>query len=73
MKVNKEKLWNILEKYDCKEYEGFCNNISRIIQGKSDSKDLLDIFIWMEKIDKVDRDIMESQVENQITELLFSI
>lgn len=73
MRVDKGKLWNILEKYDCKEYEGFCNNVSRIIQGKSDSKDLLDIFIWMEKIDKVDREIMESQVGNQITELLFSI
>lgn len=73
MKINKANLWQILEKYDSKDYDGLCNPLSRLIQGKSTSGDLLDIFTYMEKIQKEDRDIIESEIGNNITAVLFSI
>lgn len=73
MKVNKANLWQILEKYDSKDYDGLCNPLSRLIQDKSTSGDLLDIFTYMEKIQKEDRDIIESEIGNNITAVLFSI
>ena len=73
MKINKKNLWNILEKYDCKEYDTFCNSLSRIIQGNSNSGDLLDIFTCLEKIDKNDKDIIENEIGNDITTVLFCI
>jgi hypothetical protein len=73
MKINKENLWTILEKYDSKDYEILCNGLSRIIQGKSDSSDLLDIFTYMEKIQREDRDILEKEIGNDITTVLFCI
>ena len=73
MKINKQNLWNILEKYDSKEYDGLCNGLSRIIQNKSNSGDLLDVFTYMEKIEKSDRDIIEKEIGNDITSVLFMI
>lgn len=73
MKINKEKLWNILEKYDSKDYNGLCDSLSRLIQGKSNSGDLLDIFTYLEKIEKEDRNVIEDQIGNEITSVLFSI
>ena len=73
MKINKENIWTILEKYDIKDYEILCNGLSRIIQGKSDSGDLLDIFTYMEKIQREDRDILEKEIGNDITTVLFCI
>lgn len=73
MKINKKNLWNILEKYDCKEYDKLCNGLSRIIQGNSNSSDLLDIFTCLEKIDKDDKDVIESEIGNDITSVLFCI
>lgn len=73
MKIDKASLWYILEKYDSKDYDGLCNGLSRIIQGKSNSGDLLDIFTYMEKIQKEDRDIIENQIGNDLTTVLFCI
>jgi hypothetical protein len=73
MKINKENLWTVLEKYDSKDYDGFCNSLSRLIQDKYTSGDLLDIFTYMEKIQKVDREIIEKEIGNDITSVLFSI
>jgi hypothetical protein len=73
MKIDKGTLWTILEKYDSKDYDGLCNGLSRVIQGKSTSGDLLDIFTYMDKIEKVDRDAIENQIGNDITTLLFCI
>jgi hypothetical protein len=73
MKINKGNLWTILEKYDSKDYDGLCNGLSRIIQGKSTSGDLLDVFTYMEKIQKEDRDIIENEIGNDITNVLFCI
>lgn len=73
MKIDKATLWNILEKYDSKDYGGLCNGLSRIIQGKSTSGDLLDIFTYMDKIQKEDRDVIENQIGNDITTVLFCI
>jgi hypothetical protein len=73
MKINKENLWIVLEKYDSKDYDTLCNGLSRIIQGKSTSGDLLDIFTYMDKIQKEDRDILEKEIGNDITTILFCI
>lgn len=73
MKIDKAILWQILEKYDSKEYEGLCNGLSRIIQGKSTSGDLLDIFVYLEKLQKEDRDVIEGQIGNNITGVLLCI
>lgn len=73
MKIDKSSLWQILEKYDSKEYDALCNGLSRIIQGKSTSGDLLDIFTYLDKIQKEDRDIIENQIGNDITTVLFCI
>jgi hypothetical protein len=73
MKINKEKLWNILEKYDSKDYNGLCDSLSRLIQGKSNSGDLLDIFTYLEKIEREDRNVIEEQIGNEITSVLFSM
>jgi hypothetical protein len=35
MKINKENLWKVLEKYDSKEFNGLCNGLSKIIQNVS--------------------------------------
>ena len=72
MKVNKANLWNILEKYDCKEYDGLCNGLSRIIQNNPSDCDFIDIFTYLEKIEKSDRDILEKEIGNNITSVLFS-
>lgn len=73
MKINKANLWSILEKYDSKDYDGLCNPLSRLIQGKSDSSDLLDIFTYMDKLQKEDREIIEKEIGNDITNVLFCI
>jgi hypothetical protein len=73
MKINKENLWKVLEKYDSKEFNGLCNGLSKIIQNKSNSGDLLDVFTFMEKIEKSDRDIIEKEIGNDITTVLFMI
>jgi hypothetical protein len=73
MKINKGNLWNIIEKYDCKEFDTLCDGLSKIIQGKSTSGDLLDIFTCMEKMQKEDREIIEKEIGNDITNVLFCI
>ena len=73
MKIDKAILWQILEKYDSKEYEGLCNGLSRVIQGKSNSSDLLAIFVYLEKLQKEDRDVIEGQIGNNITGVLLCI
>jgi hypothetical protein len=73
MKINKGNLWTVLEKYDSKDYDVLCNSLSRVIQGKSKSGDLLDIFTYMEKLQKEDRDIIEKEIGNDITTVLFCI
>ncbi len=73
MEINKANLWKVLEKYDSKEFNGLCNGLSKIIQNKSNSGDLLDVFTFMEKIDKSDRDILEKEIGNDITTVLFMI
>ncbi len=73
MEINKANLWKVLEKYDSKEFNDLCNGLSKIIQNKSNSGDLLDVFTFMEKIDKSDRDILEKEIGNDITTVLFMI
>lgn len=73
MKINKGTLWSILEKYDTKEYENLCDGLSNIIREKQTSSDFLIIYSFYDKIDSKDRDIIEQQVGNQISNVLFCI
>ena len=73
MKIDKKTLWNILEKYDCVEYKDLCDSLSNIIKDKSTSDDLLTIYIFLEKIQREDRDSIENQIGNDITGVLFSV
>jgi hypothetical protein len=73
MKINKGTLWNILEKYDTKEYENLCDGLSNIIREKQTSSDFLIIYSFYDKIDSQDRDMIEQQVGNQISNVLFCI
>lgn len=73
MKIDKQTLWRILEKYDCVEYKDLCDSLSNIIQDKSSSTDLLTIYVSLEKIQREDRDRIEKEIGNEITGVLFSI
>ena len=73
MKINKGTLWNILEKYNTKEYENLCDGLSNIIREKQTSSDFLIIYSFYDKIDSKDRDMIEQQVGNQISNVLFCI
>lgn len=73
MKIDKQTLWKILEKYDCVEYKDLCDSLSNIIQDKSSSTDLLTIYVSLEKIQREDRDRIEKEIGNEITGVLFSI
>lgn len=73
MKINKGTLWNILEKYDTKEYENLCDGLSNIIREKQTSSDFLIIYSFYDKIESQDRDMIEQQVGNQISNVLFCI
>ena len=73
MKIDKGTLWNILEKYDTKEYENLCDGLSNIIREKQTSSDFLAIYSFYDKIDSQDRDVIEKQVGNQISNVLFCI
>ncbi len=73
MKIDKGTLWNILEKYDTKEYDLRCEGLSNIIRERQTSSDFLNIYTYYDKIDKSDRNIIEEQVGNQISGALFSI
>ncbi len=73
MKIDKGTLWNILEKYDTKEYDLLCEGLSNIIRERQTSSDFLNIYTYYDKIDKSDRNIIEEQVGNQISGVLFSI
>jgi len=73
MKIDKQILWNILEKYDCVEYKDLCDSLSNIIQDRSSDTDLLNIYVSLEKIQREDRDSIEKEIGNEITGVLFSI
>lgn len=73
MKIDKGTLWNILEKYDTKEYESLCDGLSNIIRDRQTTSDFLNIYTYYDKIDNSDRNIIENQVGNQISVALFSI
>ena len=73
MKINKENLWNIIEKYDCKQYESMCDSLSNIIRERQSADDFINLYLHFSKIQKVDRDLIEKEVGNQITGVLFSL
>lgn len=73
MKINKHNLWQVLEKYDTKEFSPLCDGLSKVIQGNSTSGDLLDIFFSAEKIQPVDRETIEREIGSDITTLFFCI
>jgi hypothetical protein len=68
----KQSLWQILEKYDCKENRNFCDSLSRIIQSKEDNEDILNVFIFLKYLDSLDKSVIENTVGSKIDSLLFS-
>lgn len=71
---NKAILWSILEKYDgIKEYDKFCNSISNLIQGKSESADLLVVYASLSKLDLIDKKRIDKTIGANIDVCLFSI
>ena len=60
--MNKEKLWNLLEKYDTNpNLSDFCNSISRIIQGVETDNDLVNLIIFND-INERDMDILNESL-----------
>lgn len=73
MKIDKETLWNILEKYDTKDYSLFCNGLSNIIRERENIDDFLNIYNFYDRVDLCDRKLIEEQVGWKISGALFSI
>lgn len=73
MKIDKAILWNILEKYDCKEYKSLCDGLSNIIKDKASDDDLINIFTFYDKIDNSDRVLIDNQIGNEISYILFCV
>lgn len=73
MKIDKQKLWNILEKYDSNNYTTLCDGLSNIIQEKNNSNDLIAVFTYLEKINQDDRNTIENQIGNEITAALYNL
>jgi hypothetical protein len=71
---NKAILWSILEKYDgISEYKNLCDSISRIIQDKLNSDDLLTIYNNLLEIDMIDKKKIDATIGADIDACLFSI
>lgn len=71
---SKKSLWNILEKYDgYVEYLEFCDSLSKFIQGKEDSKDILTVYVGLSKIEKEDKVKIDNVIGAKIDSFLFSI
>jgi hypothetical protein len=77
MKLSKETksiLWSILEKYDNhSDYIEFCDALSNLIQGKSDSKNFIVIYTNLLKIDSDDKSMIDYSIGNSMDSVLFSI
>jgi hypothetical protein len=77
MKLSKETksiLWSILEKYDNHyDYIEFCDALSNLIQGKSDSKNFIVIYTNLLKIDSDDKSMIDYSIGNSMDSVLFSI
>ena len=69
----KKSLWNILEKYDgYSEYIIFCDSLSKFIQGKEKSEDILNVYLGLSKIDKKDKVEIDNTIGYRIDSFLFS-
>jgi hypothetical protein len=71
---NKAILWSILEKYDgISEYTNLCDSLSRIIQGKINSNDLIVVFQSLLVIDMDDKKKIDYTIGSEIDSCLFSM
>ena len=71
---NKAILWSILEKYDgISEYTNLCDSLSRIIQGKINSNDILVVYQSLLVIDMIDKKKIDTTIGADIDACLFSI
>lgn len=71
---NKAILWSILEKYDgISEYTNLCDSLSRIIQGKINSNDILVVYQSLLVIDMTDKKKIDATIGAEIDACLFSI
>jgi hypothetical protein len=71
---SKKSLWNILEKYDgYSEYTDFCDSLSKFIQNKENNIDILNVYVGLSKIDRLDKVKIDNVIGAQIDSFLFSI
>jgi hypothetical protein len=68
----KQSLWFILEKYDCDHNKYFCDSISNFIQDKESSDDIINIFLFLNSLDKEDKVVIEKTMGSKINSVLFS-
>lgn len=70
--TKKSILWSVLVKYDgVVEYTKFCDSLSNLIQDKSNSDDMINIYTHLAKIDKVDYKRVDEAVGVEISNHLF--
>jgi len=70
----KKTLWLVLDKYDgYSEYSEFCNSLSKFIQGKEDSEDILAVYNGLSKIEISDKNKIDETIGGKIDSFLFSI
>ena len=71
---NKAILWSLLEKYDgYKGYDQFCDALSNLIQGKSETSSLLIVYNYFTKLDSDDRANIDNSIGADLEACLFSI
>jgi hypothetical protein len=69
----KKTLWLVLEKYDgYSEYYEFCNSLSKFIQGKENSNDILNVYNGLSTIEKCDKEKIDKTIGYRIDSFLFS-
>ena len=70
----KEILWTVLSKYDgIKEFNSFCDSVSKFIQEKQNGDDVVKIFQSLDLIDKSDKSKIDKTIGNDIDSFLFSL
>lgn len=69
----KQTLWNILEKYDSKENSIYCDSLSKLIQEKESSEDILNVFNFCNQISATDRQVIDKVIGNKFDYFFFSL
>lgn len=74
MKITTEQkaiLWSIIEKYDG-IYTNLCDSLSRIIQGKSNNTDLINVYGNLLGLELIDKKNIDLAIGSEIDACMFS-